>query len=191
MGLLGAYGHSWVFGAGASRPENGFAARAAAGLGLGLDNRAQSATVSAENAAALRCSPPPPAALFVLMAGLNDARLHGRSAPERQDYAANIDTMLRALGPVPVVVLAQPHLVDYSGYPPFDQGSDSSVDAYNAAVEDVVSRHDFACVARVAGWDPQSMIADDGVHPNDSGHEQLAGTVIRAVGDGGFAKFLP
>lgn len=185
MGLLGAYGHSWVFGAGAGRPEDGFAARAAATLDLSLDNRAQSATVSAQNAAAIVSNPPPPTTLFVLMCGLNDARLHGESVAARRAYAENLESMLgvfAANGSASVLALAQPLLIDYSGYPPFDQGSDSTVDAYNATLADVVSRHDFARVAAVEGWDPQAMIAADGVHPNDRGHIQLAHTVVQAVG---------
>lgn len=185
VGILVAYGHSWAFGTGASRGDLGFVARAAGGLGLRPDNRGESGSLSTETARLVAISPPPAAALFVLMTGLNDGRRYGPSPTARAAYADAVALVLGAChraGPAATVLaLAQPYLADYSGYPPFDRGSDAVVEAYNAILRVAASRSPFARVVTLEGWQVDTMVAADGVHPNDAGHRHLAQAVVGAV----------
>lgn len=184
-GTLGAYGHSWVFGTGATRRDRGLAALAARTLGLRLDLRAESGSLSRETARLVAASPPPAARLFVLMTGLNDARRNGDSPTARQAYADALalvyEAFCRASRVALVLALEQPHLVDYSGYAPFHRASDSVVDAYNAVLRQAVSRHPASRVVATEGWAVDTMIAADGVHPNDAGHRHLAQALVRAA----------
>lgn len=184
---LTAYGHSWVGGAGASAPTTRLVDRTARALGLRVDNRGVSGTASPDTADLIRREPPPPSAAFLIMTGLNDARLHGRTARGTEQYREALTQILAAItttAPAAAVVLVeQPRLLDYSGYAPHDQGSDDAVDRYNAVLSEVASRFDAAVTARVADWEPGSMLDDDAVHPNDAGHAAvaLAATAALAV----------
>jgi lysophospholipase L1-like esterase len=185
MRALTAYGHSWVGGAGASSPATRLVDRTAAALGLAVDNRGVSGTVSTDTAELIRRHPPPPFAAFVIMTGLNDVRLHGRSRAAEGWYRAALIEILTAVTTAApaaaVVAVEQPHLLDYSGYPPHDSGSDDVVDRYNMVLHEVVSRFDGVVTARVDGWDPHTMLDEDAVHPNDAGHEAIARAAIGAV----------
>ncbi len=77
-----------------------------------------------------------------------------------------------------MLALEQPYVSDYAGYEPFHRGSDAVIDAYNATVRQVASRHSAVVVA-ITGWDVETMVAVDGVHPNDAGHRHLARAVVR------------
>ena len=180
---VGAYGHSWAFGTGAAHPNRGFASLTATALGLALDNRAVSGSLSTETALLVTSSLPPSAGLLVIMTGLNDVRLNGRSALERGVYAdvlATIFEVLRDASPGALVLaVEQPHIRDYAGYAPFHRGSGAVIDAYNATLRQVARQHS-AGVVGVPGWSVDAMISDDGVHPNDIGHHHLAQAVVRA-----------
>ncbi|WP_162605981.1 SGNH/GDSL hydrolase family protein [Jiangella aurantiaca] len=182
---LTAYGHSWVGGAGASAPTTRLVDRTARALGLRVDNRGVSGTASPDTAALIRREPPPPSAAFLIMTGLNDARLHGLSARGTEQYRealAQILTAVTTTAPAAAVVMVeQPHLLDYSGYAPHDQGSDDAVDRYNAILSEVANMFDAAVTARVADWDPGSMLDDDAVHPNDAGHAAVARAATAAL----------
>lgn len=130
-------------------------------------------------------SPPPPAGLFLLMTGLNDARLNGHSPTARETYADALGLVLRAFHQAspaaPALALEQPYLGDYSGYEPFHRASDAVVDAYNATLRQVASRHPATRVVVIEGWTVDTMVSADGVHPNDAGHRHLAQAVVRTV----------
>jgi lysophospholipase L1-like esterase len=186
---LVAYGHSWVQGDGASDPSLRMVDLAAKALGLRRCNLGVGGSSTIETAALVREQPPPPARLYVLLAGLNDLRLHGGTAEGLTRYADALRTVVaacRSSAPDAVVVaVQQPHLLDYSLYPPHDKGSDDAVDRYNAVLRRVagesVSRLGTVVVAAVAEWDAATMLADDTVHPNDLGHAALARTVVDTV----------
>ena len=184
MGTLSGYGHSWAFGTGSTRGELGFAAVAARALGLTHDNRAHSGSLCTETALLVASSAPPPASVFVLMTGLNDARLNGAAAQARAAYAEALEVVFRAFRQASpealVLALEQPYIGDYAGYAPFDRASDGAIDAYNATLRGAAYRYQFARVVAIEGWQPNTMIATDGVHPNDHGHRHLAQAVVTA-----------
>ncbi|WP_152364719.1 GDSL-type esterase/lipase family protein [Microlunatus speluncae] len=183
-GLVG-YGHSWVYGSGAADGSGGFAARAARDLGLRLDNRAESGTLSTDTATLVAAEPPAPAAAYLIMTGFNDARRYGDDPAAAAAYADALATVLdacRAAAPAArMIMIEQPYIEDYSGHAPFDRGSDAVVDRYNRILREVAGRQPETEVVPVAGWRPRTMIAADGVHPNDHGHRRLAETVVDTV----------
>ncbi len=199
MGTLCAYGHSWVQGDGASSPEGRFVDTAALGLRHAADNRGVGGTLSTQTAELVTRRPPPAATLYVVMTGLNDARLHGTSRAAIEDFARALGTVLRACheaGPAATVVVEQPHLLDYSRHAPHDQGCDEIVDAYNERLRQVARASPAAVLAAVGDWDPARMLAEDTVHPNDAGHAALARAVVAATTssattDAHWVPFLP
>ncbi|HEY5845153.1 MAG TPA: GDSL-type esterase/lipase family protein, partial [Microlunatus sp.] len=134
-----------------------------------------------ETARLVMSSPPPPAGVFVLMTGLNDVRLNGPDAVERESYADALGTIFaafrRASPGALVLAVEQPYVSDYVGYEPFHRGSDGVLDAYNATLRQVASQHSVR-VGRIEGWNVEGMVSVDGVHPNDAGHRQLAQAVV-------------
>jgi lysophospholipase L1-like esterase len=174
-----------VVGTGASRGDRGFSSLTAQALRLRHDNRAESGSLSTDTARLVAASPPPPAGLFVLMTGLNDARLNGPFSAGREAYAEALALVLeafhRASPAAPVLALEQPYIRDYSGYVPFCRACDATVDAYNATLRQVASRHPATRVVIVEGWVVDTMVSADGVHPNDTGHRHLARAVVRAI----------
>ena len=185
MRLMVSYGHSWIDGDGASAPGARLSARVASGLGLELDNRGVGGSSSTGTAALVRADPPPPAALYLLMTGLNDLRLAGDSASGLADYAASLRTVLGAFRQAApdalVVAVAQPPLVDFSLYAPHNLGSNTLVATYNAALRQAVATHPLAVLAEARDWDAATMLDEDTVHPNDAGHACLARAVVRVV----------
>ncbi|MPV36110.1 SGNH/GDSL hydrolase family protein [Georgenia subflava] len=180
MSVLVAYGHSWVAGTGTSDRSLGLVEVAARSLGLTTDNRGVSGTLSTETAR-LAAEGVPHGDLYLVMTGLNDARLHGADATALDAYAGALDTIFDAVtraNPVaPVVAVAQPYLLDYTGHAPHDRGSDEILDAYNQTLRTVAGRFGVR-VAVAAGWDAASMLAADAVHPDDAGHACLAEAVV-------------
>jgi lysophospholipase L1-like esterase len=180
---LGAYGHSWAYGTGATLRDVGFAALAARALGLEHDDRAESGSLSTQTARLVASSPTPSARLLVLMTGLNDARLHGYSRDGRDAYAHAIALILDAFREASpdalVLAVEQPYISDYAGYAPFHRASDTVIDAYNATLRQVATCH-LARFVPIPGWDVHTMVSLDGVHANNLGHERLAQVVVRA-----------
>ncbi|MFJ5862592.1 SGNH/GDSL hydrolase family protein [Pseudarthrobacter sp. NPDC092439] len=185
MRLMVSYGHSWIDGDGASAPETCLAARVAAGLGLELDNRGVGGSSSTGTAGLVLADPPPPAALYLLMTGLNDLRLAGQSASALADYAESLRTVLGAVRTAApealVVAVVQPPLLDFSLYPPHNQGSNILVDTYNEALRQAIAGNSQAVLAEAPDWDAATMLDDDTVHPNDAGHACLARAVLRVA----------
>lgn len=178
MRRMVSYGHSWVDGDGASSAGACLAALTAQGLGLELDNRGVGGSSSTGTAALVRADPPPSAALYLLMTGLNDLRLGGDSPSAIQQYRASLHTVLaafrRASPDSPVVAIAQPYLLDFSLHAPHHRGSNELVDAYNGELRRIAAQYPQVVVAEPAGWDAGTMLDEDTVHPNDAGHRCLA-----------------
>lgn len=183
---LVAYGHSWVGGAGASTPSLGFVELVAARLGCAATNLGVGGSLSTDTADLLMRAPAPTSGLYLLMTGLNDARLHGASASVLGSYGAALGTIFTALertSPAArIVTLEQPHLADYSLHAPHDRGSNQVLDAYNAVLRAVAGGHPAVRLTPVVGWDATTMLDEDTVHPDDAGHAALARAVGRAAG---------
>lgn len=180
-----AYGHSWIDGAGASSSESGFAAQAAVQLGLGLDNRGVGGSSSTGTAELVAVDPPPLAALYLLMTGLNDLRLGGESPSAARHYAAALQSVLaaftRASPNAVVVAVGQPYLIDFSLHAPHNRGSNTLIDRYNSALARAAAGCPRIAVAEAEDWDADRMLHADTVHPNDVGHVCLARAVTHAV----------
>jgi lysophospholipase L1-like esterase len=119
------------------------------------------------------------------MTGLNDLRLAGDAASSLQQYSAALRTVLtafsRAAPEAPVVVIAQPHLLDFSLHAPHNLGSNTLVDSYNDELRQVAAEFGQVVVAEATGWNAATMLDADTVHPNDAGHSCLARAAIRAA----------
>lgn len=178
------YGHSWVAGEAASRPERRLSDLVAARLGMTPVNLGVGGSSTIETAAHIGGHGVVRAEAYLILAGLNDARLHGTDPVALDAYSSALEavvTACEAAAPDAVVLLVeQPPLLDYRGYPPHDQGSPSAVDAYNRRMALVADRHRWAVLVHVDGWDPSTMLDDDTVHPNDLGHATIAATAVRA-----------
>lgn len=184
MPVLAAYGHSWIAGDGASRPATCLVATAGRALGASVLNRGVGGSLTTQTAELVSTTPVPRADVYLLMAGLNDARLHGADPAALRGYADAVATILAALDGAghgaAVVAIEQPRLLDYTRHGPFDRGSDEIVAAYNEVLR-AQARAAGARVAVPAGWDPATMLAADTVHPNDAGHACLADVAVAAL----------
>jgi lysophospholipase L1-like esterase len=178
------YGHSWVAGEAATRPERRFSEVTAASLGMTPVNLGVGGSSTIDTASHVSRHSTPRADAYLLLAGLNDARLNGCDPAALDAYSTALETIVtacEAVSPNAVVLLvAQPPLLDYSGYPPHNRGSDSALAAYNQRLRVVADRHPQAVMVHVDRWEPTTMLDDDAVHPNDAGHAVLAAAAIRA-----------
>ena len=177
--LLSAYGHSWVDSSGAPEPGSFMAESAARRLGFAIRNEGVAGTLSTETAL---LTPPPRSVVFLLMTGLNDARLFGRSEHAKRDYAEALRVIFgafRTANPDAVVIaLEQPHLIEYSLHAPCDRGSHESIDDYNAILRETAEGWPSVVVSPIRGWCAETMLDDDAVHPNRRGHAHLADVVV-------------
>jgi lysophospholipase L1-like esterase len=192
---LAAYGHSWVAGEAASRPERGLTEMVAALLGMSPVNRGVGGSSAGETAALVRREGAVPADAYLVLMGLNDARLNGRSPTALEAYTSALEAVVSALvaaAPDAVVLLVeQPALLDYRGYSPHDRGSTATVEAYNRRMEQVAGRHRQAVLVRIDGWDATTMLDDDAVHPNDRGHATLAAAAVSAYREATMGRTSP
>lgn len=184
MHSLYAYGHSWIDGDGASTRSRCLVEIAATQLRMTAENRGVGGSLSTATADLVSAEAPAYGDVFVLMTGLNDARMHGPSTTALRRYATALAAIFRVLrktnGDATIIAVEQPYLIDYSRHAPHNIGSDAAVDAYNAYLREVAAAHPATRLAAVDGWDRYNMLADDTVHPNDAGHACIAAAVIRA-----------
>lgn len=184
MERLTAYGHSWVCGEGAGSTREGLVEVIARRLDLQVCNLGVGGSSTRQTAALVERQPPPPSELYVIVTGLNDARLNGPDPTALQRFRRDLEGILAALpaadGHAITVVVEQPHLRDYSLHAPHDKGSDEAVDLYNQVIRQVAAGRPEVVRAVVRDWDPDSMLAADTVHPNDDGHAAVARAVVRA-----------
>ena len=179
-GALVAFGHSFVEGgqAGAGTP---WVLRAAGELGLAADNRGVGGAESPAVAGVVAEYAPDPDDTVVIEAALNDARRLGRRGLRR--YEASLERMLDHLTssgvPPEIILVADPPIVAWDGYPPHDEGSARVLDAYNRVAAEVAQRHGADVADVGAEWDPaQHILRTDGVHPNDRGQQLIADAVV-------------
>lgn len=184
--VLAAYGHSYVQGSAATRTTKRFVNIATTRLGFTLENNGVGDSVSTETAEMVTVSPPAAADYYVLMTGVNDARLYGWRCVAMDDYAIALgrifDAFFAANSRCEVAAVAQPHLCNYSRHAPYDQGGDELIDAYNKRLGEVVGLYPQVKLATTGCWDKHTMLAVDTVHPNDLGHRELAQAVWHALG---------
>jgi len=185
MHRLTAYGHSWVEGAGATEPERCLVTVTARSLARAPDNRGVGGTLSTHTAELASRQQESASTMFLVMTGLNDARLHGSSEVALDRYSSALDSIfgdLRATNPESVIIaVEQPALLDYSLHPPHDRGSTRDVDAYNVRLRRAAANQGGVLLATARRWDARTMLAQDTVHPNDAGHAEVARAVAEAV----------
>lgn len=182
---LAAYGHSYVEGAAASAASRRFVDIASCELGCTPDNNGVGGSVSTDTALMVAAKPPSPADLYILMTGLNDARLYGEDTTGLTAYASALTVIFDAFEAAnprsQVIAVEQPHLRVYSRHHPYDKGSDALIDAYNQRLREAAARCPSVVLARVDSWGKSAMIAADTVHPNDLGHREIARAVYCAA----------
>jgi lysophospholipase L1-like esterase len=87
----------------------------------------------------------------------------------------------------PLVLVTDCPITAWSGFAPFNQGSEYALAAYRGALAAVAA--DFPSV-RVAdprpAWNTATMLGPDGVHPNDLGHSVIADAAASAAAALGF-----
>ena len=142
-------------------------------------------SLSTRAAEQVTAEPPAPADYYLLMTGVNDARLYGDIPDPQADYAEALATIFKAFAATSsraaVIAVEQPYLVDYSQHGPHNKGSNALVDTYNGILRRVAGHYPQVVLTAAEGWDPGAMIADDTVHPNDLGHRELAAAVCRVA----------
>ena len=157
---LVAFGDSITAGMGGPHP---YAPQVAARLGYALDNRAVGSTFAVQHVAAIRAATFGMLDRALWLTGFNDMR----GGTDLDTYRALLTTGLSAC-PVPLLLgnCLRMATYDYAG-------SAARVEAMNAIIAEVAA--DFPLVQLVdtcAAFDPANV--DDGVHPNDAGHAQIA-----------------
>lgn len=119
--------------------------------------------------------------LFILAYGLNDMR--ARMAPEdfREDMQTIITDVKKSCEPVTVLTTVY-HMSAYDLYPPYDRGSPTATEVYNAVIRQLAESNDclladiYAAEGR-ADW----LIHPDTVHANDLGHRVIGHRVFEVI----------
>lgn len=210
-----AFGDSITAYTGASDQAHAFTSLIAAGLGVGQDNRGETGDTMAQTVTiVLAASPPSRYDVVVWLAGFNDNLVHGTDAPSLVTFGANLTAALLYLTShrrQPEARTARERLLVRQGrlasvadgcdvwvgncirpanygapLPPYTNGSDAGMAAYNAAIA--------SAVANVAGqgrrahlvdvstaYNTATMVSGDNIHPNDTGHAYLATTFLGAM----------
>ena len=176
------FGHSYVAGLGATRPDRSWASLAAKRTCRPLSNRASSSDLSAdtENRVLLTALAQPgsdagirPGDVAVVETGINDVRLFGPDGGLRNRYGQHIRDILshlRVTGtdrPIPVVLVADPGIADsaWEQYAPYDRGSQNLADEYAETLKAAARDFPNATVVDVRGSWSEADIAADGVIP--------------------------
>ena len=112
---------------------------------------------------------------------LNDVRRYGLDPGHLESFRQAFVSVVARLRHGRIVVVEDPPITAWGLYPPFNHGSVAAMDRYDSVIEGAApaSVH----VVKVLGWDPATMLARDGVHPNDAGKRAIASTVAAAVRD--------
>ena len=92
--------------------------------------------------------------------------------------------LIQSPTPPVVLLMKEPYLADYTASTAFPCGSDETLDAFNALMDEMAATFPNSTVAdpNVAGfWDKTRHIQGDHVHPNESGHDALACTALAVL----------
>lgn len=210
-----AFGDSITAYTGASDQAHAFTSLIAAGLGVGQDNRGVSGDTMAQTTLIAQAATPLSRYdLAVWLAGFNDNLVHGTDAPSLVTFQANLTTALlwltshqrqpEARTVRERLLLKQGKLatvadggsvwvgncIKPSNYatpvPPYNNGSDAGMAAYNvaiaAAVANVAAQGRRVHLVDVStSYNTATMVGGDQVHPNDTGHAYLANTFLAAM----------
>ena len=176
---LFVYGHSYAALEGATlTPWPVFVAD---GLGLPLVDRAVGGDVIRETCrrAKVRQGRPGPSDIVLVHIGGNDVLRRGndpRLAGEVRDGLRRIVGQLGRAGAT-VRILGEVPLRDWTAFPRrFDRGSDETSAAVHAAGMSFPGAIDLR-----VGWDPETMLLADGIHPNELGVATLTRTILEAL----------
>lgn len=177
---LVAFGHSYVEGIPGTTP---WAPRAAKRLGLPLHNGGHGGDECRQTAAIVKRFRPEPRDVVVVEASVNDTRRYGVRGLGR--YRACLTGIVRHLsagtGPARLVVLADPPIVGWRRYAPWNRGSDATSRKYRDATRAIADRAGATFVDLGAGWDKRRDVAADTIHPNARGASAIAREVVAAV----------
>lgn len=193
---LYTFGHSYVAGLGASRPDKAWASLVATGTCRSLVNRAGSGDISAEtvNRVLMAAGDLRPTDVAIVETGINDVRLFGPDAGLLDRYGQHISDILTHLkatgGPIPVVLVADPGIAPsaWSAYAPYNRGSQAVANAYVQKLTSVARAFPNVTVVDVRETWSTADIAGDGVHPNDKGHALIADAVRSVLRSGGLSR---
>ncbi|MBE1606529.1 DUF7402 domain-containing protein [Actinopolymorpha pittospori] len=188
---LFTFGHSYVAGLGASKPDRAWPSIVAARTCRPLVNKARSSDLSAEteNQFLMTVNSFRRGDVVVIETGINDVRLFGPDADLANRYAQHLTEMLSYLRStqrgreIPVVFVVDPGISasTWSKYPPYDKGSQEVADDYAEKLKDVAADMSDISVVDVRSTWSEEHIAADGVHPNDTGHATIAAAVGEAL----------
>ncbi len=83
----------------------------------------------------------------------------------------------RVLGKI--ILVKEPYLADYSRSTAHPNGSNSAMDAFNHVIDEVAKEFPNSRTVDLnrAGWDPETYLQSDGVHPNETGNRFMADTI--------------
>ncbi|MEP6650805.1 MAG: SGNH/GDSL hydrolase family protein, partial [Lapillicoccus sp.] len=90
------YGHSWVAGEAATRPERRLSDLAGARLGMTPVNAGVGGSSAIETVALVRRHGVVRGEAYLILAGLNDAGLHGTDPAALEAYSSALDTVVTA-----------------------------------------------------------------------------------------------
>ena len=176
---LFVYGHSYAALEGAKLTP--WPVPVAEGLGLPLVDRAVGGDVVADTVrrAVVRRGRPGPDDVVLVHIGGNDVLRRGDDPGLGEDVRtglAKIVAQLQRSGAT-VRVLGE---VPLHGWTAFPRGFDRGTDAASTAVHAAGMSFPGAIDLRI-GWDPATMLLDDGIHPNELGVATLTRTILDAV----------
>ena len=188
---LFTFGHSYVAGLGASKPDRAWPLIVAARTCRPLVNKARSSDLSAEteNQFLMTVDSFRRGDVVVIETGVNDVRLFGPDADLANRYAQHLTEMVSYLRStqrgqeIPVVFVVDPGISAsaWGKYPPYDKGSQEVADDYAEKLKDVAAVMSDVSVVDVRSTWSEEHIAADGVHPNDTGHATIAAAVGEAL----------
>ena len=177
-----AYGHSYIAGVPGQPPP--WPTVLASELRLPLLSVAHGGDLATQCVARMAASADHPADRDVVVweCDLNDVRRYGTDARHLARFRDAFVAALARMRAGRVIVVEDPPIKAWGLYPPFNHGSVAALDAYNAVIERAAPPE--VHVVKILGWDPATMLATDGVHPNDAGKHAIAATVAAAAGSG-------
>jgi len=128
---------------------------------------------------------PRPGDVVAIEATLNDVRRLGDTDAGRARYRVALDEMLRHLARAPsppiVLLLLDPPITAWTGYPGHERGSIAALAAYATVACEVAAEHKAQVVELRAGWNLAEHLSFDGVHPSTAGMQHIADAVVAAI----------